>query len=88
MNYLLVIGPLADKQSARLDHSTLQRLQKCLEELSLSPYDPRLSKPVTMSRNRRTSRVGNWRLIYYVDEPRRAVVIAAICPRDKAYDKV
>jgi mRNA interferase RelE/StbE len=88
MNYLLEIAPLADKQSERLDRTTLKRLQKRLEELSRSPSDPRLSKPVTMSRTRRTSRVGNWRIIYYVDGPRRALVIAAICPRDKAYDKV
>jgi mRNA interferase RelE/StbE len=71
MNYVLEIAPLAVKQSERLDRTTLQRLQKRLEELSRTPYDSRLSKPVTMSRTRRTSRVGNWRLIYYVDERRR-----------------
>ena len=88
MSYLLEIDPLADKQAQRLDRKTLKRLEKRMKELARAPYDPRLSKPVTMSRDRRSSRVGDWRLLYYVDEPRRAVVIAAICSRDKAYDKV
>lgn len=88
MSYLLEIDPLADKQAQRLDRKALKRLEKRMQELARAPYDPRLSKPVTMSRDRRSSRVGDWRLIYYVDEPRRTVVIAAICPRDKAYDKV
>ena len=71
MSYLLEIEPLADKQAQPLDRKTLKLLKKRMEELARAPYDPRLSKPVTMSRDRRTSRVGDWRIIYYLDEPRR-----------------
>ncbi|MBM4301996.1 MAG: hypothetical protein FJ121_10830 [Deltaproteobacteria bacterium] len=88
MSYRLEVKPLADKQAQPLDRKTLKRLQKRMEELARDPFDPRLSKPVTMSLGRRTSRVGDWRIIYYLDELRRTLVIAAICPRDKAYDKV
>ena len=58
MSYLLEIDPLADKQAQRLDRKALKRLEKRMQELARAPYDPRLSKPVTMSRDRRSSRVG------------------------------
>jgi mRNA-degrading endonuclease RelE of RelBE toxin-antitoxin system len=57
------------------------------ENSNANPFDPRISKPVTMSKDRRTSRVGNWRIIYYVDEAGRTVFVAAICHRKEAYDK-
>jgi len=73
MSYRLEVEPLADKQAQPLDRKTLKRLQKRMEELARTPYDPRLSKPLTMSRDRRSSRVGDWRItyyLYYLDQPR------------------
>ncbi|WP_449245510.1 type II toxin-antitoxin system RelE family toxin [Desulfobacca acetoxidans] len=87
MSYTLEVGPQAKKILKGLGRDVIQRLEKRLVELSQSPLDPRLSKPVKMSPGRRTSRVGDWRIIYRVNETDLIVFVLAICPRDKAYPK-
>lgn len=87
MSYQVELDPRADKQAEKLDRETLKRLQRRLRELAQNPFDPRISKPLTMAANRRTSRVGDWRIIYFIDAPSKTVFIAAICPRGKAYDR-
>ena len=87
MSYRVELDARADKQAEKVDRETLKRLQKRFRELAQNPFDPRISKPLTMSADRRTSRVGDWRIIYYIDEPSKTVFIAAICPRGKAYSR-
>ncbi|MEW6660697.1 MAG: type II toxin-antitoxin system RelE/ParE family toxin [Thermodesulfobacteriota bacterium] len=87
MSYRIEYDPLADKQAAHLEKKLLRRLQTKIRELAENPLDPRLSKPVTMSPDRRSARVGDWRIIYYLDEPGRTIFIAAFCPRAKAYEE-
>jgi mRNA interferase RelE/StbE len=62
-----------------------QEYSKRLEELALDPYSPRLSKAVKMSPGTRSSRVGEWRIFYEVDDDAQAVLVIAIRPRAKAY---
>ena len=88
MSYHVHVSQKAKKEIRRLDRNVAFRVIEHLDKIAESPFDQRLSSPLEMSPHRRYSRVGDWRIIYYLDEPRRPVVIAAICPRDKAYDKV
>lgn len=87
MNYQVKLEALADKQVEQLDKNILKRLRDRLRELSLNPLDPRISKPITMAKNRRSSRVGDWRIIYYLDDHSRTVFVAAIRHRQQAYNK-
>ena len=87
MSYRVELDARADKQAEKVDRETLKRLQKRFRELAQNPFDPRISKPLTMSADRRTSRVGDWRIIYYVDKDKQTVFVAAICHRKQAYDK-
>ncbi|MHB8067695.1 MAG: type II toxin-antitoxin system RelE family toxin [Desulfobaccales bacterium] len=88
MIYALEFGSQAKKALKGLDKTTARRLAQRLEELSRAPFDPRLSKPVIMSPGRRSSRVGEWRIIYRVNEEGQVLYVAAICPRGKAYSSL
>ena len=56
-----------------------------LKELTLDPYATRISKAVKMEPGQRTSRVGDWRIIYRVNEINQEIMVIAFRPRGKAY---
>jgi mRNA interferase RelE/StbE len=68
-----------------LDQITVKRLAERLQELALEPYSTRISKAVKMEPGQRTSRVGDWRIIYRVDENNQEIKVIAFRPRGKAY---
>jgi mRNA interferase RelE/StbE len=85
VTYRVQLSSPAGKQLDRFDKVTARRLRDRLKELSLEPFSPRISKPVKMEPGRRTSRVGNWRIIYRVIESDHEIRVDAFLPRDKAY---
>ena len=85
MSYDLTLGRQAKKEVKTLDVPTIRRIEERFKELSKNPLDPRISKAIKMSPGRRTSRVGDWRIIYEVNEPARMVEVISIWPRGKAY---
>jgi mRNA interferase RelE/StbE len=66
MSYALTFGRQAKKEIKTLDTTTTQRIEARLQELSNNPFDPGISKAIKMSPDRRTSRVGDWRIIYRI----------------------
>lgn len=87
MSYRIEYDPLADKQAAHLDKKLLRRIEAKIRELAENPLDPRLSKPITMSPGHRSARVGDWRIIYYLDETTQTIIITSLCPRARAYEE-
>ncbi len=85
MTYRVQLSLPAKKQLDRLDHVIIRRLDDRLKELSFDPHDIRISKAVKMDPGQRTSRVGDWRIIYRVDEGENAINVIAFLPRGKAY---
>jgi mRNA interferase RelE/StbE len=75
----------AKKQLDRLDQATAKRLDSRLKELTFDPYSTRISKAVKMEPGQRTSRVGDWRIIYRVNEIKQEIMVIAFRPRGKAY---
>jgi mRNA interferase RelE/StbE len=75
----------AKKQLDRLDQVIAKRLMDRLKELAFESYSTRISKAVKMEPGQRTSRVGDWRIIYRVNEMNQEVMIIAFRPRGKAY---
>jgi mRNA interferase RelE/StbE len=75
----------AKKQLDRLDKVIAKRLDDRLKELSFDPHSTRLSKAVKMEPGQRTSRVGDWRIIYREDEIKQELMVLAFRPRGKAY---
>ena len=58
MTYKVELARQAEKALDRLDRVTEKRLRDRLKELSLNPYDPRLSNDVIMEEGKKYSRVG------------------------------
>ena len=85
MNYRVQLSLPAKKQLDRFDHATAKRLDGRLKELGFDPYDHRISKAVKMEPGQRTSRVGDWRIIYRVNELNQEIMVMAFRPRGKAY---
>jgi mRNA interferase RelE/StbE len=85
MSYALALGRQPKKEIKTLDSSIIKRIEERFQQLSTNPFDPRISKAIKMSPGRRTSRVGDWRIIYEVNESERVIEIVSIWPRAKAY---
>ena len=85
MSYRVQLSLPAKKQLDRLDQITARRLDDRLKELVFDPYSTRISKAVKMEPGQRTSRVGDWRIIYRVKETDKEILVIAFRPRGKAY---
>jgi mRNA interferase RelE/StbE len=78
----------AEKELERLDRTTLKRIQTRIDELADNPLNPRLSKQVEMDPEKRYSRVGNWRIIFAVNEADHLMEVATVQHRSKVYKKM
>ena len=67
--------------------SLVRRLNRCFQYLKESPYEhpniKRLKGPLS---GYFRYRVGDWRVVYSVDEQKRVVVVLLIAHRSKAYE--
>ncbi len=67
--------------------SLVRRLNRCFQYLKENPYEhpniKRLKGPLS---GYFRYRVGDWRVVYSVDEQKRVVVVLLIAHRSKAYE--
>jgi mRNA-degrading endonuclease RelE of RelBE toxin-antitoxin system len=85
MSYGLELSHQAKKALKLIDKATVKRIEQRFIELSLAPFDPRLSKPLEVGEGEWTTRVGNWRIIYGINEAEKTIYVFSIEPRGKAY---
>jgi mRNA interferase RelE/StbE len=88
MSYTLRFSKRASKDLHRLDLPTARRVHRRLKELSADPFDPVISYSLERARQKRSSRVGDWRIVYQVNESHLVIDILTISPRGRAYRKV
>ncbi len=88
MNYVLRLTKRASKELERLDHITAKRIRRRLQELCFDPLDQVISYSLEMDREKRSSRVGDWRIIFQVKESQKIIEVLAIAPRGRAYRKL
>jgi len=72
----------AQKYINALDTPTRKRIADKLLELAQDPFNIRKSKPVT-SQDRRTARVGGYRLVFLVDGG--VLLVSDVGPRGQIY---
>jgi mRNA interferase RelE/StbE len=75
----------AAKELKRLDRTSIKRIEARIDELAQDPFNPRISQQKETDPESRKSRVGDWRIIYQVEEAQQIINIAAIRPRSRAY---
>ncbi|MDD3581827.1 MAG: type II toxin-antitoxin system RelE/ParE family toxin [Desulfobacca sp.] len=85
MSYRVEVRHQAAKEFKRLDRTTLKRLEAKINQLADNPYNPRISRQMETDPEVRYSRVGNWRIIYVVNETAGTLDIVSIRPRSSAY---
>jgi mRNA interferase RelE/StbE len=88
VSYLIALSAKAMKTLDRLDRKTEKRLQSRLEELAANPLDGRISKQMETSPERRYSRVGDWRIVYQIEESNKKLVVITIQHRSRVYQEV
>jgi mRNA-degrading endonuclease RelE of RelBE toxin-antitoxin system len=87
MKYALTLSKEVIKELDRLDRKIEQRIQRRFDELTVAPYDPRITDKVITIPGQRYSRVGDRRIFFRVDDNAKTVDIIAIRPRGRAYPK-
>lgn len=83
-NYALTTSRSAEKELVALDSTILKRIVQKIETLAGEPR-PSGCKKLKGEKNRWRMRVGDYRVIYSIDDRARVVDISAIRHRREAY---
>jgi mRNA interferase RelE/StbE len=83
--YSVTLKHSAQKDVRALDAAIRVRVIRALREMANEPR-PAGCRKLIDSENRRRVRVGNYRIIYTVDDAARAVDVVAVLHRSKAYE--
>ena len=82
---LLLAGHRAQKDLDHLDRPVFERVWKAVQVLKLDPRPSAARRLRNPAIGEYRLRVGDWRVIYDVDEETRAVVILRVMHRREAY---
>jgi mRNA interferase RelE/StbE len=86
LSYRLELAHPAKKTLERMDNRTEARIWQRLHELVQSPFDK--SKALKGVEGVRSSRVGDWRILYAINEGERLIYVLAVRPRGQAYRRL
>jgi mRNA interferase RelE/StbE len=85
--YKLQIGKQAEKYISKLDKPTRKRFANQLESLKADPMGN--SKAIVNSDPpARSCRVGDWRIVFSLNEENRVVIVSMVLPRGQVYDRI
>lgn len=82
--YAVVRAPAVDRAFARLPRDLKARLADAMRSLATGPR-PHGFAPVKSRPGRFRIRVGDWRILYRVDDEARTVLVVGIMPRQDDY---
>jgi mRNA interferase RelE/StbE len=82
--YKLTISRSATKEFEALTGSIIERVRRKIRSLTIDPRPFGCKK--LEGQNRWRIRVGDWRILYEIDDRQRVVDVGAIRHRSKAYD--
>lgn len=85
MTYTLRLSREATKTLDKVDRATKERIRARLGELQEDPSRQGKAKPVIGTGDLFSSRVGDWRILYRMDEGEEVVSVVAIRSRGQAY---
>jgi mRNA interferase RelE/StbE len=84
--YEVVIQESASKALRKLDEQVRRRVAAAVDALADDPRPPGI-KAVAGEHGSYRIRVGDWRVLYEVDDERRQVLVAKIAHRSTVYDR-
>jgi mRNA interferase RelE/StbE len=84
--YELLLSRSAARFYEKADAQLARRLNRCFEQLMQNPYEhpniKRLSGPLS---GYYRYRLGDWRIVFQVDEAGNTIIVAIIAHRSQAY---
>jgi len=80
----VIIHRKAERVLKRLDGDMLERIRKAIRELASEPRPPS-HKKLTGYKNLYRVRVGDWRIIYAIEDKQLIVLVLEISRRGSAY---
>ena len=83
--YRLVITKSAAKTLRKLPRNLAKRIRQKLEELAKDPYAPNNNVTKLQNRPGFRLRVGDWRVIYQIEDDRLVILVLEIGPRGGIY---
>lgn len=87
MTYDVRLARGAANYIARLDRPTADRIVRRLDEIAADPFGPH-TKLLTNAAGKRSSRVGNYRIVFSVDLVATVIDVSVVAPRGRAYRDV
>jgi len=88
VSYEVRLSNRASRDLDRLGQEVLGRVFRRLEQLAEAPYNPRFSTRLTNRGELRKSRVGGWRIIFFVDETGKALQVVTVERRGQVYRRI
>jgi mRNA interferase RelE/StbE len=83
--YSLEIKPAAAKELDALDHATFLRIDRKILVLAENPRPPG-SKKLRGYKDHWRIRVGDWRVVYIIDDAAKRVSVTRVAHRREVYD--
>ncbi|MBI1928672.1 type II toxin-antitoxin system RelE/ParE family toxin [Candidatus Poribacteria bacterium] len=80
----IIISREAERVLRRLPRNMAQRIRQAIDRLATSPRPPGCKKLVGYD-NLYRIRVGEWRIIYALEDDKLVILIMEIAPRGRAY---
>ncbi|MEA5535293.1 type II toxin-antitoxin system RelE/ParE family toxin [Crocosphaera sp. XPORK-15E] len=85
--YDLILTRKAQRFYEQADKSLTSRLNRCFDQLCQNPYQhPNIKALKGRLSGRFRYRIGNWRVIYTVDDSQQQITILLIASRGQVYD--
>jgi len=82
----VIVTRKAERRMRRLPRNLIKRLQKAIDSLGDDPRPPGYKKLIGEELYR--IRVGNWRVIYAIEDDQLIVLVVTVAPRGSAYRNV
>jgi mRNA interferase RelE/StbE len=86
MAYTIIFNPAVRRQVRSLPGWVNERLRQRIEALAADPHGPGTKALSAEFRGMHRLRVGDYRVIYHVDEPAKTLTIMRIGHRSHVYD--
>ena len=87
MAYSINIKKSVEKDLRNLPTSMISRVIEAIDGLKENPY-PKQSKKLRATEKTYRLRVGNYRIIYQVDEERKEITVYHVRHRENVYEKL
>jgi mRNA interferase RelE/StbE len=84
--YSIVYSKEAVKSLQRMPRNTAQLIRKKLEEIAVDPFGDHLNAKKLQGREGYRLRVGDWRVIYKIQNQQLMIIVLKVASRGEVYE--